>query len=558
MDDHGHREREHFFGAAKVIAVITAVSRVFGLLRDMAITSLGASRATGAFVFAFQIPNLFRRLFGEGALAGAFVPVLTGTEESQGHAIASRLLANTLGLLAGFLLALMVLVQLVLLIWVVLAPGGWDRQLLLLLTAIMLPFMVTVCLLALGSAALNCRGHFAYPAAAPIILNIVIIIAARVVAPWWSGNVHAQLQVVAGSVTVAGVIQLAAVLWLLRRAGFAIRPRLRPVEPGIGPMLRLMAPMLIGLGFLSISPLVDNVIIWVLTATAERPTIVLFGRELARPLAEATQVRVYAARMLYQLPMGVLAVSLGVAVFPLLSRYAARGDHDSLRGGLNRAIRLTLMAGLAAGTGLWMLAEPIMAMLFVRGKFTAADAAGSAFVLKMYSLGMWAYCSYMIFSRAFFALKQPRTPMIVSCVLVVVNMVLVALLVWFRPLGAGAFGLASSMTATVNVVMLAVALRTRLGRMGGRKIAACVARTVACCAAMAAAIGVVRVLMGSVADWVTVAVCVPLGSATFVWMAWVLRAPELRELLGAIRTRRGDDAPPPADGTYNEQDGEGV
>ena len=553
MDEKGHREREHFFGAAKVIASITALSRVFGLVRDMAITSLGADRATGAFVFAFQIPNLFRRLFGEGALSGAFVPVFTDTAEAEGFAKASRLLANALGLLATFLVALMVLIHLGLLAWGLLWPGAWDRQLLLALTAVMVPFMVTICLLALGSAALNCRGHFAYPAAAPIILNIFIILAATVVAPYWRGRVSTQLYIISASVTIAGAVQLVAVLLLLRAAGFGIRPRLRPVEAGIGPMLKLMAPMLIGLGFLQVSPFFDNVIIWNLTATAQTPTINLFGLELARPLSEAAQMHVYAAQRLYQLPMGVLATSLGVAVFPLLSRYVTRGDRAGLRDGLNRAVRLTLMEGLAAGTGLWMLAEPIMALLFVRGRFTASDAAASASVLQMYVLGMWAYCSYMIFSRAFFALKEPKTPLKVSCVLVVVNILLVALLVWVPGLRAGAFGLATSMTAAVNVVILASALRRRLGRIGGRRVLVSFVRTAVCCAAMAAAIAAIRWLLGPVANWLTVVVCVPAGAAVFAASAWLLRAPELGELVGALRRPpRGGPTPPGA--PYNESD----
>ena len=243
-----HREREHFFSSAKVVAGITLVSRVFGLFRDMGVTSLGANRLTDAYGLAFQIPNLFRRLFGEGALSSAFVPVFTDTVEKDGFEKASKLLANAMALLAVFLLAVMLLVEIVFVV-VALLPGSADRQFLMMMATIMFPYMVTVCLLALGSAALNCRGHFAFPAAAPIIFNIVGIVAAWWIAPMLKGNLQGQLVIVAFSVIIAGLIQLIAILWLLRRSGFSIRVRLTPVEPGIVPIIKLLMPVLLGLGF---------------------------------------------------------------------------------------------------------------------------------------------------------------------------------------------------------------------------------------------------------------------------------------------------------------------
>jgi hypothetical protein len=172
MDEPGHRERESFFRAAKVVAGLTLLSRVFGMVRAMSITWLGAASLTDAFQIAFFLPNLFRRLFGEGVLSAAFIPVFTDTFEKSGQPSARRLLANALGLLAAFLSVLMLLLLAGLLIWLwwseLSEPGRHDRQYLVLFAGIMLPFMVLVCMLALSSAALNCRGHFAYPAAAPI------------------------------------------------------------------------------------------------------------------------------------------------------------------------------------------------------------------------------------------------------------------------------------------------------------------------------------------------------------------------------------------------------
>ena len=530
-----NREREHFFSAAKVVAGITLISRVFGLFRDMGITSLGANRSTDAYGLAFQIPNLFRRLFGEGALSSAFVPVFTDTAEKSGFEKASRLLANAMALLAVFLTAIMLLVEIGFVV-VALLPGPEDRKLLLTLAAIMFPYMVTVCLLALGSAALNCRGHFAFPAAAPIIFNIVGIVAAWWIAPILKGNLSGQLMIVAFSVVIAGFIQLIAVLWLLRKSGFSIRVRLTPIEPGIVPILKLLMPMLLGLGFLQISELLAGIIQWILTATATSPNINIFGWVLHKPLTEGVITRVNAARGLYQFPMGVLAISLGVAVFPLLTRYAARNDIVNLRDSINRALRLALMEGIATGAGLFILAEPIVKVIYARRNFSPADAAQAAFVLQMYVLGMWAYCSYQILARAFYSMKDTTTPLRVSCTLVVVNLLMLVTMVWIPWLGAGAFGLSTAITFAINAVVLVFLLRKRLGLFGGRKILVSVVRSVIGAAVMSAVIYLLQLCMKDTRNWIVVVTCVPGGAVVFLGTVWLLGAPEISEFRGGLST----------------------
>jgi putative peptidoglycan lipid II flippase len=526
-----HHEREHFFSAAKLVAGITLISRVFGLFRDMGITSLGANRLTDAYGLAFQIPNLFRRLFGEGALASAFVPVFTDTNEKEGFEKASKLLANAMALLAVFLMAIMFLVEIGFVI-AALLPGPADRQFLMTMATIMFPYMVTVCLLALGSAALNCRGHFAFPAAAPIIFNIVGIIAAWWLAPMLKGNLQGQLVIVAFSVITAGFIQVIAVLWLLKKSGFSIRLRLKPIEPGIIPILKLLMPVLLGLGFLQISELLATVISWNLTATEATPDINLFGWILHKPLTPGVITRVNAARALYQFPMGVLAISLGVAVFPLLTRYAARNDIVNLRDSINRALRLALVEGIATGTGMYILAEPIVKVIYARRNFSPADAAQAAFVLQMYVIGMWAYCSYQILARAFYSLKDTSTPLKVSCALVVPNLLMLVTMVWIPSLGAGAFGLSTAITFAINAVVLVFLLRKRLGIMGGRKILASVIRASIAAAAMSAVIYLLRSYMMASPNWLIVLVCIPAGAIVFVATAWLLGSPEIAELRG--------------------------
>jgi len=544
MDDKAHSEREHFFGAAKLVAGLTLLSRVAGMLRAMAIAMLGANIYTDAFALAFKVPNLFRRLFAEGAMSAAFVPVFTETAEKDGLPAASRLLANAMGLLALMLVVLAVLVELGLLAWMRWAGPAQDTRLAIWLTSLMMPFMVTICLLAIGSAALNCRGHFAYPAFAPVILNVVIVAAAFGSYRYWRGPVQDKLMIVAAGVSLAGIVQFAGIFWLLKRSGFALRWRLRPLQPGISRIVRLMGPMMLGLGFLQLSELLESYLAFVLRYDASAPTISLLGWQLTKPLSAGVLPRIDNARYLYQFPMGVLAISLGVAVFPLLSRYASRGDMPNLRNSVNRAVRLSFMEGMATGVGLFMLAEPITMLLFRHGDYTVADARTTAFIVRMYATGMWAYCTYQIFTRAFYALQDTRTPLKVSCAMALLHLVLVFTLVWAPALGPGAFGLATAAVFCVNTLALALMLRRKLGRVGGRQIAFSALRTCAACAIMAAAVWAIQRSLDGRSNWLIVLACVPVGAAVFVAAAAAMRAPELGELFGSVRRRAGDESPP--------------
>jgi putative peptidoglycan lipid II flippase len=534
-----HKEREHFFSAAKLVAAITLLSRVFGFVRDMGIASLGASRYNDAFGLAFKIPNLFRRLFGEGALASAFVPVFTDVHEKEGPQKAKLLLANSFAILSVFLAVLLVIGEVGFFTYWALT-GASDSRLLMLLAMVMLPYMFTVCLLALCSAALNARGHFWFPAAAPIIFNFFGIIAAWWLAPMLKENLPGQLVIVAISVVVAGIVQLFGVIWLLKGSDLYLRPRFRPLEPGIKTVITNLTPMLIGLGFLQFTEFFQDVIAWTLTATAGSSTF--FG--LQCPLREGVIVRLNAARAFYQFPMGVLAISLGVAIFPLLSRYASRGDMPNLRDSINRAVRLSIMEGLATGVGLFIMARPIM-MIYARRKFTVADAEQAAFVLQMYVLGMWAYCSYQILARAFYACKDTRTPLKVSCGLAVVNIGLLLALIWIPGFGPGAFGLSTSITFSLNTLILIWILRKRLGLLGGRKLTASIARTLLACAVMAAAVYPLRLVMEArhINNLLVLAACISTGAAVFILTAWLLKCPELHELLGPRLPKEPSDIP---------------
>ncbi|MBL7218670.1 MAG: murein biosynthesis integral membrane protein MurJ [Phycisphaerae bacterium] len=525
-------DQRHFFRGATVIAVLTMLSRICGLVREAAISALGATQTMGAFRVAFSIPNLFRRLFGEGAVAAAFVPIFTETAQKEGWDKARAVLANVAGLLAVLLGAIVVIGELILLGVLMFAPQtALDAQhmgLTVQLTMIVLPFMLTICLLAIGSAALNCKGHFAYPAFAPIMLNLFLIAAAMLVHYFDLGQNRAGLHLLCVSVLAAGVTQLVGVIWLLKRFDLAAMLTLRPVLAPSRQVAALALPMLIPLGIMQFSAFFDRIYAHILSGGVLGAGVVTWFEN---------------ANRLYQFPMAILGISLATAVFPLLSRHAADDDLDGLRNTVNRALRLSLFMGIPAGAALFVLAEPTMALIFRRGKFLTPDAIQAAWILRMYCLGMWAYFCNHILLRAFFAQKDTRTPLRVSVMLAALNVAMVCGLV-FTPLKGGAMGLATAITASISTLVFTRILRLRWGRIGLTNIISSLVRILIASIAMCAAIiGTMAMMMGpldtatNTQAGLTLLVCIPAGIIVFLAIAYALRCTELGELWDAITHR---------------------
>jgi len=534
--DESHKEREHFFGAAKTIAALTIVSRVLGLIRDIVLVPLGGPVLADRFWTAFSVPNLFRRLFGEGALSAAFVPVFTDVAETQGWDKARLVLANIAGLVALLLGGLTVIIELCLLGGWLIWGGDLNRLVLLQLTGLMLPFMFTVCLLALGSAALNCKGHFAYPAFAPIILNVGLIAGAVWLAPALNANEIEQFMILALCLVVAGCVQLIGVGWLLKRAGLAAVAKIRPVLPEVKRIARLMAPMMLPLSVMQLSAFADRILALVFSATPGQANM---------PLQPGVVRCLYAANRLYQLPMGVLALSIATVVFPLFSRYAARKDTVSLRQTTNRALRLGAFGGIPAAVALIILAHPLIALIFQRQNFTAYDTERSAVLLQIYCLAMVAYFWNHVLLRAFFAQKDARTPLIAACLLSLANLAIVIAGV-FSPLKYRSFALATALTSSANAAVLILVLRRRWGRIGLREILTSLVRIALATACMGIVVALVmsyvsplagRYLPGRYAPIATIAAAVIAGAGAFILAAAALRCSELKELWGGLRKR---------------------
>jgi putative peptidoglycan lipid II flippase len=200
------------------------------------------------------------------------------------------------------------------------------------------------------------------------------------------------------------------------------------------------------------------------------------------------------------------------------------------------------MEGMATGVGLFELVEPIMLFFYQRRNFTQADALQDGFILKMYVVGMWAYCSYQILVRSFYACKDTKTPMQITCVLAVTNLIMLYFLVWVPGIGPGAFGLSTTITFVINAGILIAILRKRLGAFGAREIFKSVGRSLIACAVMAAVVYALRYYMSGAKSIYVLLVCIPAGAAAFAGTAWILRAPEIKELMA--RPGRDSDTEP--------------
>ncbi len=538
MNEATHKEREHFFSAAKRVAMITMLSRVLGLVRDMLLIPLGTGDVADRFWIAFQIPHLFRRLFGEGAMAAAFVPVFTDVSETSGWDRGRAVLANVAGLLAILLAALVVLTAGGLWATWAIWGGDWGRAFLLQATALMLPYTFMVCMLAMGSAALQCKGRFAYPALTPAILNVAMIAGAVLAQKIFVGegnDVDAKkFFVIGGSLLVGGLVQLGGIIWLLKSVKLLAWPRIRPVLDETKRIALLMGPMMIPLSVLQVAAFADKLIAHGFTASEAHPNF---------PLEPGVVRCLQVATRLHHLPMGVLAISLATAIFPLLSRYAARNDSLGLRQTVNRSLRLGAFLGIPSGVALIMLAKPIIRMFFERGDFGAFDTERAAFMLQMYSLGMFAYFWNHVLLRAFFAQKDTRTPLILACVLSGLNICIVLAAV-FTPLKGAAMGVATTTTQTINAGILVWVLHKRLGKIGLGSIARSMVRTLVATLLMAAAIYAVLIYVSPPAAsgeptraMLSVGLAILAGVAAFFLAARLLRCDELGELLSSRRTR---------------------
>ena len=486
---------ERFERHSRTFSLLTLVSRCTGLARDAVFSRLfGARLELDAFFFAFLVPNLFRRLFGEGALAAAFLPEYA-QQEKRDPAVARRLATLTVaGLLVG-LGALTLAGEAAL--WL-LRRGDGTGHLALSLLMIMLPYMPLVCLVAILGALLQVHGRFGPGAAAPIVLNLCLIAAASGGAWGWpEAALETRVVAVAAAVVVAGLGQVAWMLFALRRGAAPGRATFGPLR---GPpsaraplraLLRRAGPMFLGLGVLQLNTFLDSLI-------ASYPTTVgptVFG--LPYPLTEGALTAVSFAQRLYQFPLGVFGLAVATAIFPALAR--AHGDGAAFGALVARGLRLVVFFGLPASAGLALVGGDLATVILEGGAFGGADSRRVALILLGYAAGVWAYSMIHVLTRAFYASGDTATPVRVAVGMVALNLTLNCTLIW-TPLREAGLAWSTSACAMLQVSMLLAVLARRtpaiLDRVGGGWM-----RTLAITAVMALAVIAVGALLPERDAW---------------------------------------------------------
>ena len=506
------------------IAFLTAISRVFGMVRDMAFAHFfGAGWLMTAWTMGFKVPNLARRLFGEGAASASLIPVYSEALHHDPEQ-AKRLAGTVVTAIIVLLAALVLIIEGVLLVYYHFFETRTGPRLGLLLCSIMLPYMICICAVALLAGILNVHRYFATPAAAPIVLNLCII--SGIVFSGWVLKIEPERQVffVAVAVLISGLAQIAIQIPSLRAAGVALRPTWDVHAEAFKKVIFLMGPMILGLAVTQLNTLVDDII------------ALSFMTEQGYPLAYGAPSYLYYAQRLYQFPLGVLGISLATAIFPVMSADAARKDFGAFTQTIARGLRAAVFVAVPATAGIFLVAMPLVSAVFEHGQFKRTDTPVVAWTLSFYAVGLCGYFFQQITTRAYYSLQDSKTPAYSAVCAVVVNVILNLTLIWF--LGTAGLAAATALCSYLQVIILITILRKKLGRsiVDGLLITLkkTLAATVLMCAVGTAAMTLMQRLPDNrISDILRLCVVVPLSAGVYIMAAKFLRMEMLRLLTGA-------------------------
>ena len=420
---------------------MTAISRVFGLIRDVVLgVMFGPGAGVDAFIVAFRIPNFLRRLSAEGGFSQAFVPVLSEYKEQRGGDEVKALVDQTtatLGLVLMLISLIGILAAPVLIL--VFAPGFTgqvDKQVMAVdMLRITFPYIFFISLTAMAGGILNTYRNFAVPAFTPVFLNLSLIACAI----WLSPRFPQPIFALAWGVLIAGILQLLFQLPFLMRLGLLPRPSLNRDREGVRRILVLMLPTLFAASITQINLLVDTII--------------------ASFLQTGSISWLYFSDRLVEFPLGVFGIALSTVILPSLSSQYANGSQEAYRKTLDWALRLVFLIALPAAVGLAFLSAPMLTTIFQYEEFTRNDVYMASRSLIAYSIGLLAFILIKVLSSGFFSRQDTRTPVKIAVVAMLSNIVLNLLLV--GPLAHAGLALATSLSAFINAGLLFILLRRR-------------------------------------------------------------------------------------------------
>jgi putative peptidoglycan lipid II flippase len=505
-----------------VVSFLTVISRVLGLVRDQLSAAIfGANLLLSAFYTAFRLPNLFRRLLGEGSLSAAFLPTLQQELHEHGRPGAYALLNKVTS-------------------WLVVATGGVVAVAMVLfdhsrwigaqeekwylaadLTVILFPYLVFICVAAAFNATLNVFQHFTEPALSPIWLNLSMILTLGGAGLHWARTPMGEIRWLCAGVLIGGFLQMAVPAGVLIKLGW--RPRFDfALSPRVYEIARLMAPGFFG--------------------TAVYQVNIYVGNLLAYKINDSAATLMFLANRIMELPIGVFAIAVSTVVYPVLARHAVEERFEDMAADFRKGVRLILLINVPAAAGLALLSAPITRLLFQHGKFTSGDAGAMALLLALFVIGMPFFSVVNLTVRAFYSVKDTATPVKIAAIDFLVNLALsLALMRW---LGAAGLVLASTTAIIVQTVLLKRALTRRIPEMRFGSLRPSLVKIMIATAVMSAVVGagwygLGKISGGRTADVLAVVGLIPLGCAIYAALLWALKIDGREELKAMLRSKFG-------------------
>jgi putative peptidoglycan lipid II flippase len=519
--------------SASIISIITVVSRILGYVRDQRLTLLlGTTGLADSFVLAYRIPNVLRRLVGEGSMTASFIPVFTDYMRNRSReetwAFANRLFWTFSVVLAALTVLGVAFSPLAVRLFSMFGKSQIQNEAIY-LNRLMFPYILFIGMAALAMAILNCFHVFGLPAATPILLNVSFIVFSMAVVWRYFASPAAALAV---GVLVGGIFQFFLQVPQLVRRGMNFHFDVSFTDPGVRRVARLMVPGFFGIGIAQINLLIDTIF-----ANAKR-------------MPEGSLISLYVADRVTELVLGGYAIAIATAILPLMSHQASGGDYEAMKKTLSFALRIVSFITIPAAVGLVILREPIVQVLFQHGLFVAESTRLTARALLYYSMGLPAFAMVKLIVPAFYSTQDTGTPVRVAFITVLVNIVLnvIFLFYFFAKFKNGGPALASALAGYYNVLVLFTVFRLRFGRLGTWEILISTGRIAICASIMGVLcwFGLRYSQFDSIQHFFTrlIVFIALIGGATlsYLGLAWLLRCDEISEVYG-IAFRRDREQP---------------
>lgn len=551
-------EHRRFISSANLISRLTMVSRVFGLLRDKICSYfLGVGVVWSAFWMGFQIPNLFRRIFGEGALTALFVPAYTKLQLEEGKAAADQFARSVLVLLFMALAAITAIGECVVLPLALNKHILPENRLAAGMIALMLPYTMAICMVALLGALAAVHNRFASQSLAPITTSILMAVGAALPALYFARHAPLTERIwwVAAAVLASGAVQLIMLGATAYRCGLRWGS-LQFASPAVKSVVRQMGVMIVGFSAVQINTFLDSQIAWWFSPDGHQghPSVQIGSWQIHLPMLSGALGKLSVAQRIYMLPVGVFGVAIATAVFPKLSALAAEAKLDELKNVLRGAFRRGLFLSIPATIGMIIIARHLIAAIYLGGHVSVGDVDRATRAARWFCAGIWAFELQMLLIRVFYAFNDSRTPMKVALAAVVLNLIMNLLLIW--PLGVAGIAASTTISAIFQCLVLAWLLRRRIGSMQLGEVGSMVLRVLMASAAMAGAAWLVSAACDRwlhvfashplVTNLIDLGLMVVVAAGVYALVARGLDIPELAHapLIGRLARRKGKMASP--------------